>query len=133
MTTPKASCPCGTKIPYLQCCGQYHFGNALPKTPEQLMRSRYSAFCKQNADYLVATLHKSARSHNERQQLTNSFSNIQWLGLSIISIDNSKIGEGIGYVEFIARFKHNTEDEHHERSRFIFEKDRWYYIDGEVC
>ena len=43
-------CPCGSGELYEKCCGVYHSGAAVPETPEQLMRSRYSAYVKRETD-----------------------------------------------------------------------------------
>ena len=59
MTT---SCPCGRQswqqpLPYAQCCGRYldHFATTPAPDAESLMRSRYTAFVRERADYLLAT------------------------------------------------------------------------------
>jgi len=41
-------CPCGSQKTYESCCGNFHSGLALPETAEELMRSRYSAYVKQD-------------------------------------------------------------------------------------
>lgn len=38
-----ARCPCGTGLPYGECCAPRHRGATAP-TAETLMRSRYTAF-----------------------------------------------------------------------------------------
>ncbi|WP_416140975.1 YchJ family protein [Marinimicrobium sp. C6131] len=53
-------CSCGSQAAYKECCGQYHSGTPAP-TPETLMRSRFSAFVQNKADYLMATWHPSTR------------------------------------------------------------------------
>ena len=54
-------CPCGTGLPYDDCCGPLHAGSTAAATAEQLMRSRYSAFAVGDAAYLLATWHPSTR------------------------------------------------------------------------
>ena len=54
-------CPCGTGLPYDECCGPLHAGATPAATAEQLMRSRYSAFAVGDAAYLLATWHPSTR------------------------------------------------------------------------
>jgi SEC-C motif-containing protein len=36
-------CICGSSKPFKKCCQRFLSGDRLAKTPEQLMRSRYSA------------------------------------------------------------------------------------------
>ena len=55
-------CPCGTGGPYDECCGALHRGEATAPTAERLMRSRYSAFVRHNAEYLRQTWHPSTGS-----------------------------------------------------------------------
>ncbi len=43
-------CPCGAMRDYVRCCGQYIDAAVLPESPEQLMRSRYTAFVRRNSD-----------------------------------------------------------------------------------
>jgi len=40
---------------YKDCCYPFLIGASKPETPEQLMRSRYSAFCTKNIEYLFST------------------------------------------------------------------------------
>src|SRR5206468_6493939 len=49
VTMGAVRCPCGSPLPYDDCCGRLHVGTAAP-TAEALMRSRYSAFATGNAE-----------------------------------------------------------------------------------
>jgi len=40
----RAPCPCGTEIPLDACCGRLLRRAAEAATPEELMRSRYTAY-----------------------------------------------------------------------------------------
>ncbi|HSG62441.1 MAG TPA: SEC-C metal-binding domain-containing protein, partial [Pseudomonadales bacterium] len=40
----KNLCPCGSNKPFAKCCDRFLSGAQHAKTPEQLMRSRFSAF-----------------------------------------------------------------------------------------
>ncbi|MEL4013343.1 YchJ family protein [Dryocola clanedunensis] len=123
-------CPCGSGLEYSLCCQPYVRGVNLPLTPSQLMRSRYSAYVMQEAEYLVATWHPAARYDSLTTDISASFANTQWLGLTVFEEAAGKDPHE-GYVSFIARFK----DKEHEsaiieRSRFLKETGRWYYVDG---
>ncbi|KAI3433644.1 hypothetical protein D9Q98_003453 [Chlorella vulgaris] len=50
------ACPCGSGAAYVDCCQPYHDGT-LPGTPEELMRSRYSAYVKGRWQYVCDTTH----------------------------------------------------------------------------
>ncbi|MEM8637669.1 MAG: YchJ family metal-binding protein [Cyanobacteria bacterium P01_G01_bin.54] len=51
------------------CCGPYLQGQRPAPTAEQLMRSRYSAYCTKNIDYLVSTHHPDYRQPHSRRQI----------------------------------------------------------------
>lgn len=96
------------------------------------MRSRYTAFVLEKADYLLATWHPSTRP------ASIEFSpQTRWLGLQIKAARMT--GEDRGEVEFVARHREGAgrAERLHERSRFVREIDpvlgaaRWYYLDGE--
>jgi SEC-C motif-containing protein len=93
------------------------------------MRSRYSAFVRQDAAYLRATWHASTRP------ATLAFDvGTQWLGLEVR--DHREIDATHAEVEFVARSRlHGRATRLHERSRFVRETDaggvaRWFYVDG---
>ena len=97
------------------------------------MRSRYSAFCEQNIDYLIATHHPSKRLPDDAEQLTSSMQNCQWLSLKILDTQLGGPSDDQGEVEFVASY---TQSEKpgllHERSRFRKEQEQWFYVDGDL-
>lgn len=125
-------CPCGNQQEFSHCCEPFLLGNAIPETPEQLMRSRYSAYVCKNADYLINTWHPDSKAQNFREEIIKSFESTQWLGLHVISSSYAKNSDE-AYVEFSACFIDEKADDKqliHERSRFLRTNTRWYYIDG---
>ncbi len=124
-------CPCGRTSPKGQalsldaCCGLYHAGQPAPDA-ESLMRSRYSAFVLGNVPYLLATWHSSQRP----AELTLE-TGAKWLGLDIRQHRITE--EHTAEVEFVARFRVSGKAvRQHERSRFVREDGRWFYVDGDV-
>ncbi len=92
------------------------------------MRSRYSAYVLGAADYLRATWHPTCCP----AELDPS-QGPHWLGLEIVTTEGGGAGESRGVVEFIARYLESGRVATlHERSRFIHEGGRWYYLDGEI-
>ena len=124
-------CPCGRLsvkgkvLAFDDCCGPYHAGQNAPDA-ERLMRSRYSAFVRGNVPYLLATWH-----HSQRPATLALDTAAQWLGLAI---KQHRInGADRAEVEFVARFRVGGKAvRQHERSRFVREERRWFYVDGDV-
>lgn len=123
------SCPCGSNRPYPQCCDIAHKNHADVTTPEQLMRSRYSAHVLGLVDYVVNTYHPSCNAEDQREDIAQSIDS----GWSKLEVIKTEVGtdETEGFVEFSAYF---DEDGKRycmtERSRFVKEDGLWYYIDG---
>ena len=125
-----SSCPCCSGLSYQQCCGRFHSGQETPDTAEQLMRSRYSAFSLGLIDYLLATIHADSRQNDDTQALQQTIDQTKWLGLKIIS--QHELGANQVQVEFAAFYQDdNNIGQLHERSRFKYINQRWYYVDGE--
>ena len=125
----RPACPCGRVdaknqvLAFEVCCAPFHAGAAAPDA-ESLMRSRYSAFVRGDVQYLLATWHSSQRPASLALQ-----DGAQWLGLEIKA--HQTTGEGRAQVEFVARFRvAGRATRQHERSRFVREDGRWYYVDG---
>ncbi|MEW2451490.1 YchJ family metal-binding protein [Streptomyces parvulus] len=120
MTTPL--CPCGRSEPYEKCCGRFHAGAAAP-TAEALMRSRYSAFVKGDAGYLLRTWHPRTRP-----ALLDPDPGTRWTGLEILDSANGSAFHTTGTVTFRASYRGGSL---HERSRFERVDGAWVYVDGE--
>lgn len=125
-------CYCGSKKAYAECCQPYVEGDALAETPEALMRSRYSAYCLKNFDYLEATTDPQALgdvNHAANRQWAES---VEFLSLEILS---ASVDKNKGLVEFKATFKELGKEEvhvHHELSKFRKHQGQWFFRDGQV-
>ncbi|MEP7763711.1 YchJ family protein [Sanguibacter sp. 25GB23B1] len=121
-------CPCGRGEPYGDCCGPFHLGAANAPSAERLMRSRYSAFVVGDVPYLLATWHPSTRPNELALK-----GDRRWLGLEIVDVRGGGLLDVAGAVEFVA---HSVEGGRRvaqsERSRFVREHGRWFYVDGVV-
>ena len=134
---PSAACPCGRlqgsgpkakPLAYADCCGRFidHWDTQPAPDAECLMRSRYTAFVCERADYLLATWHPS-----HRPALLDFDAAAQWLGLEVRGhwVKDADHAE----VEFVARHRLGGRAVRlHERSRFVREGGRWYYVDGDM-
>ncbi|MCE0492828.1 YchJ family protein [Vibrio salinus] len=121
-------CPCGSRKKYKNCCQPIHHDHSRAKTPEQLMRSRYSAYALGLTDYIINTYSPEISSKLNRKEI-ESGTQINWIKLSI---KKSQItSENEGYVHFKAFYREQGETfVLEERSRFIRIDSSWYYVDG---
>ncbi|MFJ8084445.1 YchJ family protein [Streptomyces sp. NPDC096205] len=121
MTT--RACPCGLPESYDACCGRFHSGAAAAPTAEALMRSRYSAFVRQDAGYLLRTWHP--RTRPARLDLDPA---MRWTGLEILEASAGSAFHTTGTVTFRASYRGGSL---HERSRFERVDGAWVYVDGD--
>ncbi|MET0672071.1 MAG: YchJ family metal-binding protein [Microbacterium pygmaeum] len=121
-------CPCGSGALFSGCCAPVLAGGAAT-TPEQLMRSRYTAFVLADADHLERTWHP--RTRPERVQIDPD---LTWTGLQIDRSTGGTAGEAAGTVEFRASWVTRSGERGilRETSRFERRGGRWLYLDGEV-
>ncbi|RDB43048.1 zinc chelation protein SecC [Halomonas sp. DQ26W] len=119
-------CPCGSGSVLAECCGRYHRGAPAP-SPEDLMRSRYSAFALDLTEYLLASWHTSTRP----QQLEPG-STTRWVRLEVVAASEQGEGDSArGRVHFRATFHEGRRwAVLEENSRFVQEAGRWVYLDG---
>ncbi|YCH22960.1 YchJ family protein [Pseudomonas sp. D1-3] len=130
--TTSSGCPCGSGDPLADCCGRYHDGAAAP-CALSLMRSRYSAYVLGNVDYLVATSLPAQQAKLDVEGIRAWSLHSTWLGLEI---EHSELLGGQpehARVTFVARW-HDADGEHshRERSAFVQNGGRWYFIDPTV-
>ena len=121
----KAYCPCCSELFFADCCEPLLLKKRSAATAEQLMRSRYSAYAVRNIDYLVSTTHSTTRHRFSKKDIEAWAISNKWLKLEIIESLPTK-------VEFKAHYIHGVDPVaiHHERSTFVFENDKWFYVDG---
>ena len=120
-------CPCDPIRRHADCCGPIHAG-APASDAEALMRSRYSAYVMGLEDYLLTSWHPSTRP---RPPLLESGAKLKWLRLKVI--EHRAIDDDHAEVEFEARYLENgVRRDLHERSRFVRENGRWFYVDGMI-
>lgn len=129
-------CPCGfvnakqRAVAYGECCARWieHFETTPAPDAQQLMRSRYSAFVLEDANYLRATWHSSTRP-----EVLDFEDHPRWLGLEVR--EHVMTGTDSAEVEFVARYRASSSMGRavrlHECSRFVREDGRWFYVDGD--
>ncbi len=122
-------CPCGDVKPYAACCGRCLEAGQSAETAEALMRSRYVAYVRGRADYLLQTWHPATRPAT----LNLADDPGRWLGLKVVRVEAGGPEDTAGIVEFVARYKVNGRAHRlHEISRFVREAGQWWYRDAQA-
>ena len=124
------TCPCCSGLSYETCCKPFHLG-AEPPTALQLMRSRYSAYAKENTAYIQKTTHPKSPHYNPNKE--------QWLQdiLHFCKTTQFVKLEILGHGENWVFFKAHLVQEHkpvllQEKSFFEKVNSHWRYTGGEV-
>lgn len=127
MIDPSGRCPCGTGDVFGDCCGPILEGAPAP-TALALMRSRYTAFAVGDREHLLVSWDPSTRPND----LTVD-DGTRWLRLDIIATSGGGPFDSDGIVEFEAFYRDGDgRNSLHERSRFIKDGRRWYYVNGDL-
>jgi SEC-C motif-containing protein len=87
---------------------------------EELMRSRYDAFVREDWDYIVKT------SINQKREEFNCMNSTEWLKLDVLDAYDDIVEFKAYYIE--------SGNIHvlHERSNFVKVDGLWKYLDGEL-
>lgn len=110
-------CPCGSGAAYDACCGPLHRGTALAATPEELMRSRFSAYALGDLDHIVRTWHPRTRPADLKPS-----PGLTWTRLEVLDATGDE-------VEFRAHHESPAgPGALHERSLFERRGGRWAYV-----
>lgn len=92
------------------------------------MRSRFAAFRDGDAAWLLASWHPSTRP-----AALDLSDNPRWRGLQIVDVVDGGPDDPSGVVEFRATYvADGVLGVLHERSRFVREGGRWFYVDGDL-
>jgi len=134
------SCYCGSSQTFEQCCQKILSRNNKAQSPEQLMRSRYSAYATQNAQYLFETTAKAQQADQQLSEIAEWAKQTVWLKLVVHHADerdivSNKTTFDIKHppkVNFSAWYIHNKKYyQMTELSSFIIEDEQWKYSIGE--
>ncbi|MGL1957774.1 MAG: YchJ family protein [Colwellia sp.] len=135
-------CPCGSALLFKLCCNPFIQGEKQAKTPEQLMRSRYSAYAINNAQYIYDTYAKASQKSQSVAEIKAWADECVWLALEIVhsaDVVDNYAAEPYAYVEFSAYYLLGSQlNKLHEKSRFVLQQSnvhpekQWRYLDGDV-
>ena len=124
-------CPCASLEPIEKCCGPFLAGEAIPETPEALMRSRYTAFTQGNMDYIIKTHAPESLEDFDEDANREWAEGSEWLGLDIHSTEAGGKDDDTGFVTFTAKYSQmGAVHSHREHSTFKKIDDRWYFHSG---
>jgi SEC-C motif-containing protein len=134
MTEPEL-CPCQSGEAYESCCGPLLRGERAAVSAEQLLRSRYTAFVRQQVDYVVETTHPQTREELDLEHLKDWSEKSTWQGLDVLETQLGGPEDDEGLVEFVAHYDDAQGErvDHHERSVFKKEEGRWLFVDGQAA
>jgi SEC-C motif-containing protein len=123
------NCYCKSGIEYNECCKKVATNGA--KDALELMKSRYSAYCTSDMEYIKKTSTKDMLNQLDVEFLKNWSKNSIWQHLEIVEyVENSDTS---AIVEFKAYYIYDKAQRcHHERSEFVKEENTWLYSDGNM-
>lgn len=93
------------------------------------MRSRYTAHCLLEIDYLWATWDPQQRQQSSPEDIRQWAASCEWLGLQIVSTSAGLENDQQGLVTFIASYSQDgKKQQHHEVSLFKKSDCGWLYV-----
>ena len=125
-------CFCGSGKPLASCCEPIIQGTALARTPEELMRARFTAHCQRNFTFLVDSTHPDHREGVTEQEISQWASHVEWTALEVHSATPGATDDE-GNVAFTAHYTiKDMEQSLREDSTFAKIDGKWLYVDGHV-
>jgi len=123
-------CLCCSGRTYAECCKPYHEGE-LPPTALALMRSRYSAYALQKADYIIHTTHPQSR-YFEKDRKKWELGILEFSRMTeFLKLEILEAGEDT--VKFAAHLKQQGRTFIlEEKSHFQKMDGKWLYLSGQV-
>ncbi|REL26754.1 SecC motif-containing protein [Thalassotalea euphylliae] len=123
-------CPCGSAKQFEHCCQVIIRGEKKAKNAEQLMRSRYSAYAKAEAQYLFDTYATPSQQDLSVKDIADWAQENTWLRLTVHRHDPLSTP---AQVEFSAFYLNQDRVyEMRECSNFVVEQGSWCYLDGDI-
>lgn len=121
-----AACPCGSGAAFPDCCRPYLRGDAGAPTAEALMRSRYTAYVRGDAGYLMRTWHPRTCP------ATLDVEDTEWRGLEVLGTTAGGVEDSFGTVTFVAHYAKGaiSMGSMRETSTFVKEDGRWLYVEA---
>ena len=130
--TASKTCPCGSAAEYAQCCQPLIKGKKKPKTAEELLRARYTAFATGEIDFVIDTHHSKTRAEIKREEIEDWSKTSDWQSLQIVQIEAGKEADTNAAIVFCARYNdgEGKAQEHWEQALFEKENGDWRFVDA---
>jgi SEC-C motif-containing protein len=129
-------CFCHSGKLYKECCEPYHLGTKFPESSLLLMRSRYSGYALQLADYIMDTTHpKNSAYQKDRKKWAAEIllfcKKTVFRDLKIE--DYGEIKKDWEFVTFTAYLEQEGQDvSFREKSLFERVEGKWLYLSAEI-
>lgn len=125
-------CPCGSEVQLADCCLPYIQGKQQPKTAEELLRARYTAFTRGDIDFILNTHHSKTVGEVKRDEIEEWSKGSKWLGLKILQKEAGEAGDDKGTVVFHAQYEADGKvQDHYEYAQFEKEGGQWRFYDAQ--
>ena len=118
-------CPCGSNQFFQECCEPLIKREMIAQSPEQLMRSRYSAFATLNENYLLQTWHPETRPSDLSLP---TLKEQRWIKLVIHSSEQKTVQGQVHFTAYSLQGKQALVLS--EQSQFIKLDGLWLYHSG---
>jgi SEC-C motif domain protein len=128
-------CYCDSLKNFDECCAPIIKKQKKAGTATELMRSRYSAYATNAAQYIVDTYHSSKRSEHTFEDIRAWAGQTKWLKLEVTQGSMLTLNEANKssneQVRFTATYLHDKRlYKMSELSSFSIEDGEWRYLDG---
>jgi SEC-C motif-containing protein len=120
-------CICGLDKEYDKCCGAIIKALRVVSSPEELMRSRYSAYVSRETSYIIKTTHWQNPQYNENKKAWK-----KELDQFCKSTTFTKLEIQDHTYDTVTFKAYTQQGVLHERSKFVLVDAKWYYLDGEI-
>lgn len=123
-------CYCGKTLKFEQCCKPIIAGEKSADTAEQLMRSRYSAYCVKECGYIHNTYTNELKAANSEHEISVFAELAVFIGLTVYQHQHDEESATVHFkAEYLCDgFLCQLE----EISDFIIEAGQWRYNNGTI-
>lgn len=129
---PAQPCRCGSGKSFSQCCEPVIAGAHPARTPEELMRARFTAHCLRNYSFLVDSVHPDHREDISEESIGQWAGQVDWESLEVHGAAPGN-SDDEGTVSFTAHYAvRGIPQELREDAFFSRVNGEWKYVDGHV-